>query len=164
VFGQIAMNMSDSTITILLEDLKNPNEVIRERATQELWRIWFEQKGILGLEVIRRAQILLDMGDFSKAEEALTRLIKQQPDFAEAWNRRAVLYYMQGQYHRAIADCQMAIRLNPFHFGALHGLGLCHAALEDYPQAIQTFHRVLKIQPYSLENQRLLLECTVRLN
>jgi tetratricopeptide (TPR) repeat protein len=156
--------MSDSTITTLLEDLKNPNELVRDRATQELWRIWFEQKGIMGLEVLRRAQILVDTGDFSKAEEALSRLVKQQPDFAEAWNRRAVLYYMQGQYRRAIGDCQMVIRLNPFHFGALHGLGLCHAALEEYREAIQAFHRVLRIQPHSLENQRLLLECTARLN
>jgi tetratricopeptide (TPR) repeat protein len=58
----------------------------------------------------------------------------------------------------------MVIRLNPFHFGALHGLGLCHAALEEYREAIQAFYRVLKIQPYSLENQRLFLECTARLN
>jgi tetratricopeptide (TPR) repeat protein len=156
--------MNESLIASLLEDLKNPDESVRESATQELWRIWFEQKGILGLEVIRRAQFLLEAGEFLDAEEALAGLIERQPDFAEAWNRRAVLYYSQGRYRKAITDCEMAIQLNPVHFGALHGLGLCHAALGDYKEAIYAFHKALEIQPYSTANQRLILECTARLN
>lgn len=156
--------MNDSRIGALLEDLKNPNEVVRDHATEELWRIWFEQKGMLGLEIIRRAQMMLEVGDGEGAEETLTTLIKAQPDFAEAWNRRAVLYYVQGRYRQAIADCEMAIRLNPVHFGALHGLGLCYAALSNYKAAVVAFHQALEIQPYSLVNQRWILECTARLS
>lgn len=155
--------MNESLISSLLEDLKDPDEEVRDRATQELWRIWFEQKGVLGLEMIRRAQLSLEEGNFAEAEEILNALIESQPDYAEAWNRRAVLYYVQGQYRKAIAECEMVLRLNPIHFGALHGLGLCYAALGDYREAIHAFHNALKIQPYSLENQRLLLECTARL-
>ncbi|UBF26762.1 tetratricopeptide repeat protein [Kovacikia minuta CCNUW1] len=155
--------MNEALIASLLKDLKSSDESVRESATQELWRIWFEQKGILGLEVIRRAQLLLEAGEFLDAEETLTVLIQGQPDFAEAWNRRAVLYYTQGRYRKAIADCEMAIRLNPIHFGALHGLGLCHAALGNFKEAIHCFHRALEIQPYSTANQRLILECTARL-
>lgn len=58
----------------------------------------------------------------------------------------------------------MVIELNPIHFGAIHGLGLCHAALGDYSAAIAAFRRALEIQPYALENQRLILECTARLS
>jgi tetratricopeptide (TPR) repeat protein len=156
--------MNESMISALLEDLKNPDETVRDRATRELWRIWFEQKGLSGLEVLRRAQLLLELRDFDKAEKLLTNLVTQQPDFAEAWNRRAVLHYVQGRYMAAIADCQEVIRLNPFHFGALHGLGLCYMAMENYRAAIQTFHRALIVQPFSLENQRLILECTANLS
>jgi tetratricopeptide (TPR) repeat protein len=156
--------MSESEISSLLEDLKKPDESVRDRATQELWRIWFEQKGVLGLEMIRRAQLALEAENFSEAEAILTALIESQPDFAEAWNRRAVLYYLQGQYRKAIVDCETVIRLNPVHFGALHGLGLCHAALGNYKTAIQMFHQALEIQPYSVANQRLVLECTARLS
>lgn len=148
----------------LLEDLKNADASIRDRATQALWRLWFEQKGTLSLERLRHAQTLLEAGDVSQAEGILTALIQSQPDFAEAWNRRAVLYYMQGQYQDAIADCEMVLHLNPIHFGALHGLGLCHAALNNYPAAIQAFRQAVKIQPYAMANQRLLLECTMRLS
>jgi len=155
--------MQEPSIAPLLEDLQNADELIRDRATQALWRIWFEQKGMLGLEQIQRAQSLLQTGDSAAAEATLTALVQAQPDFAEAWNRRAVLYYTQGQYHKAIADCETVIRLNPFHFGALHGLGLCHAVLGNYPAAIEAFRKATAIQPYALANQRLLLECTMRL-
>jgi tetratricopeptide (TPR) repeat protein len=157
------MAMNESTFSSLLEDLKNPDETTRDRATRELWRIWFEQKGMVGLEVLRRAQILLELRDFDKAGDILTQLISQQPDFAEAWNRRAVLHYVQGRYQSAIADCEQVIRLNPVHFGALHGLGLCNMALGNYRTAIHAFHRAVQVQPFSLENQRLILECTVHL-
>ncbi|HEY9302318.1 MAG TPA: tetratricopeptide repeat protein, partial [Phormidium sp.] len=143
---------------------KNPDEEVRDRATAELWRIWFEQKGIVGFERIRRAQLLLEAGEINEAETMLTQLISDLPDFAEAWNRRAVLYYSVGQYKKAIADCQMVIKLNPNHFGALHGLGLCHTAIGEYREAIQAFRQALEIQPHALVNQRLILECTARLS
>ena len=156
--------MQEPSIAPLLEDLKSLDESVREHATQALWRIWFEQKGRLGLEMIRRAQTLLEAGNSAGAEKTLTALVQSQPDFAEAWNRRAVLYYTQGQYYQAIADCETVIHLNPVHFGALHGLGLCHAALGNYPAAIEAFRQAIAIQPFAIANQRLLLECTMRLS
>lgn len=156
--------MSDSSINSLLENLKNPDENVRKQATEELWRIWFYQKGISGMERLERTQILLERGETAQAEALLTQIIREQPDFAEAWNRRAVLYYLLKQYQKSRDDCQQVVRLNPIHFGALHGLGLCHAALGDYQAAITAFRRALEIQPYSLINQKLILECTARLS
>lgn len=156
--------MNDPKINSLLEDLKNPDENVRKQATAELWHIWFNQKGQYGLELLERSQILLAVGDTAQAEVILTRLIKDQPDFAEAWNQRAIFYYMLGEYEKSRDDCRKAITLNPVHFGALHGLGLCHAALGEYRAAIQAFRKALEIQPYALANQKLILECTARLN
>ncbi len=156
--------MDDSLITLLLENLKSADEWVRDLATQQLWQLWFEQKGAVGLEVLRRSQTLIERGDLDGAETTLTQIILSQPDFAEAWNRRAVLYFMQGQYWDAIADCEMVIQLNPIHFGALHGLGLSYAAVGQYSRAIRAFHRALKVQPHSIENQRFILECTARLS
>jgi len=129
--------MDQASINPLLSNLKNPDESIRDQATQQLWRLWFQQKGAYGLEVIQRSQVLLEAGETAQAEAVLTELINDQPDFAEAWNRRAVLYYTQGEYQKSLKDCEVVLQLNPVHFGALHGLGLCHAALGDYIAAIQ---------------------------
>jgi tetratricopeptide (TPR) repeat protein len=156
--------MDDLFINSLLENLKNSEEKVRAHATQELWRMWFQQKGMYGFELLERSQVLLELGAIESAEDLLSQLTQDQPDFAEAWNRRAVLYYMKGEYWKAIADCKKVIDLVPIHFGALHGLGLCYAAIGRYPDAIKTFRRALEIQPYSLENQKLILECTARLS
>ncbi|MFN6562612.1 MAG: tetratricopeptide repeat protein [Nostoc sp. ChiSLP01] len=156
--------MDSLSINSLLEELKNPDATVREQATRKIWRIWFQQKGIYGLERIDRSQKLLDAGEITEAETALTELLREQPDFAEAWNRRAFLYYSIGDYQKSLADCQMVVQINPIHFGALHGMGLCYAALGRYSEAIRAFKRALEIQPYSLVNQKLILECTYRLS
>jgi tetratricopeptide (TPR) repeat protein len=156
--------MDSLSINSLLEDLKNSDAAIREQATKKIWRIWFQQKGIYGLEKIDHSQKLLDAGETTEAEKVLTQLIEEQPDFAEAWNRRAFLYYSIGDYQKSLADCQMVVNLNAVHFGALHGMGLCYAALGKYREAIQAFQRALLIQPYSVVNQKLILECTFRIS
>ncbi|MEA5570744.1 tetratricopeptide repeat protein [Calothrix sp. UHCC 0171] len=156
--------MDSLFINSLLEDLKNPDESVRDQATRKLWRIWFQQKGVKGLEMIDRSQKLLDAGKVAEAEAALTKLLREQPDFAEAWNRRAFLYYTTGNYQKSLIDCQKVVALNPVHFGALHGMGLCYAATGEYEKAIKSFRRALEIQPFSLVNQKLILECTMRLS
>lgn len=156
--------MDDALINRLLQDLKSQEEGTRDRATTALWQIWFNQKGQYGFEILEQSQALLEAKKYSEAEALLTDLIQDQPDFAEAWNRRAVLNYLQGEYENSLVDCRKAIALNPNHFGALHGMGLCYAAQGDYMAAIQAFRQTLEILPHSIINQRLILECTARLS
>lgn len=156
--------MDELSVKALLEDLKKSDESVRDRATTELWRTWFNQKGEYGMQILRRSQVSLDAGDVRHALDLLTKLISEAPDFAEAWNRRAVLHYTQGNYKKSIQDCESALKLNPVHFGALHGLGLCYAALGEYRNAIRAFRDALEIQPFALVNQKLILECTARLS
>ena len=157
------MNPCPPEIEQLLDLLKNPDETIRDQATEELWTHWFWQKGVTGMEQLKRSQELIDQGNIKQAEATLTELIQAHPDFAEAWNRRAVLYYLQQNFQRAIQDCQETLKLVPFHFGALHGLGLCYAAQGNLQQAIRAFQKALEIQPHALLNQKLLLECLAKL-
>lgn len=152
-----------SQIDRLLEVLKQSEPEVRDRASNTFWHLWFHQQGVYGARQLMQAQTLIESGQPDKAEALLSELIAAQPDFAEAWNRRAVLCYMQGEHWRAIADCQKVIQLVPHHFGALHGLGLCHAAVGNYTAAIQTFRQALEIQPYALTNRRMILECTAKL-
>ncbi|MCT7951087.1 tetratricopeptide repeat protein [Ancylothrix sp. C2] len=156
--------MNNLSINELLEALKNENETIRNEATNEFWQRWFMQKGMYGWQLLQQSQKLIEVGHVSQAEESLTLLISDLPDFAEAWNRRAVLYYTIGEFAKSIQDCKKVLELVPFHFGAWHGLGLCYAGLGEYRAAIQAFRKALEIQPHALINQRLILECTARLN
>ncbi len=156
--------MDNTVIDRLLADLKSSSETCREAASRELWRLWFHQKGSSGMEILEQAQAFLQAGRVDQAELILNQLIQDQPDFAEAWNRRAVLCYLQGRHRQSLSDCQQVVALNPVHFGAIHGMGLCYAALGEYLPAIQAFRRALEIQPYALTNQKMILECTARLS
>ncbi|MFM2304692.1 MAG: hypothetical protein RLZZ135_2104 [Cyanobacteriota bacterium] len=157
-------DMNQNLIDKLLLDLKSSDENIRERATSQLWRIWFWEKGKIPLEQIEESERLIAEGNVLAATLILDDLVDALPDFAEAWNRRAILKFITQNYHQAIDDCEMVIELNPVHFGALHGLGLCHAALGNYSAAIRAFRSALDIRPHAIENQRLILECTARLS
>lgn len=151
-------------IQALLDDLKHEDETVRDRATAALWHHWFHEKGVTGLTVLQRSQQLVDAEDFEAAEFILSELIADRPDFAEAWNRRATLRYLQSRYRQSLYDCQVVVRLVPYHFGALHGMGLCHAALGEFREAIQAFSRALEVQPHAQINRILMLECTARLS
>ncbi len=155
--------MDQHRVERLLADLKQPDEAVRDRASSLLWQLWFHQKGVYGAQQLMQAQSLLETGHSEQAEALLTSIVQAQPDFAEAWNRRAVLHYTQAKHWTAIADCQQVIKLIPYHFGALHGLGLCHCAVGNYTAAIQAFRQALAVQPYALVNQRMILECTAKL-
>ncbi|CAN5818147.1 hypothetical protein BH23CYA1_BH23CYA1_22770 [soil metagenome] len=155
--------MEHSSLEQLLADLKQSDAAVRDRASATLWHLWFHQKGVYGFQQLMQAQKLLEEGQPDQAEALLDDVIRVQPDFAEAWNRRAVLHYTRGNYWQAIADCQKVIQLVPHHFGALHGLGLCHCAVGHYAAAIQSFRQALIVQPYATANQRMILECTAQL-
>lgn len=164
MIAEFPFNPMDPAIAALLKDLKREDEVARDRATAELWYRWFNEKGVTGLSVLQQSQRLLDAQQFDAAEQVLSELIAERPDFAEAWNRRATLRYLQSRYRQSLHDCRVVVRLVPYHFGALHGQGLCHAALGEFREAIQAFHRALEIQPHSQVNRVLMLECTARLS
>ncbi|NJK59499.1 MAG: tetratricopeptide repeat protein [Oscillatoriales cyanobacterium SM2_1_8] len=146
-----------------LQSLHSENEAVREQATQSLWQQWFTQKGGWGLTALQQAQAAWDAGDRLGAELLLDKVIAEAPDFAEAWNRRAVLHYLSERYLLSLRDCERAVTLNPAHFGAWHGVGLCRMLLGNWPEAIVAFQKALAIQPYATVNQRLLLECTLHL-
>ncbi len=155
--------MDSAYIDRLLQALKDSDETLRNQATGEFWHMWFHQKGVHGAKRLIESQTLVEAERNQEAKAILDELILTQPDFAEAWNRRAVLYYMLGRYDEAIQDCEKTLELVPHHFGALHGLGLCYASIGNYLDAIKCFRRTLDIQPFSLINQRLILECTAKL-
>jgi tetratricopeptide (TPR) repeat protein len=148
----------------LLEALQNSDEDIRSAATTAFWAIWFSQKGEVGHRLLEHSQGLVEAKRWAEAEALLSDLVAQMPDFAEAWNRRAILYFLQSRYGEAIEDCYRVIDLIPHHFGALHGLGLCHATLGQYSEAIRALQRAMEVQPYATTNQRLILECMVQLS
>lgn len=47
------------------------------------------------------------------------QVLAQAPNWAEAWNQRATLRYLQRRHLDALDDVERTLALNPIHFGAL---------------------------------------------
>jgi tetratricopeptide (TPR) repeat protein len=78
-----------------------------------------------------------------------TQLIARSPTFAEAYNQRAIAYYATGRLAESIEDCRKVLVHNPYHFGALGGMGQCQLRLGLRNDALDTFRKALKLQPHS---------------
>ena len=87
---------------------------------------------------------------FRSLHEALitfSRLIEMQPKFAEAWNKRATVYYALHDYDASARDIAETLKLEPRHFGALSGLGLVNIALGRYQAALTAFEMAVAHHP-----------------
>ena len=78
----------------------------------------------------------------------LDAVIKLRPDYIEAWNRRATLYYMQNNYARSMEDIRQVLIREPRHFGALAGLGMIMQETGDDKHALEALRKALAINPH----------------
>ena len=132
----------------LAEALASDDAVLVGLAERALWEIWC-RSGVPEVDaVLQEGMAAVERGNFDSAVALFTTVIRMAPDFAEGYNKRATTYYLAGQYRLAIADCEVTQRLNPLHFGAASGQGLCHAALGQFDEAAACFHRALAIHPH----------------
>ncbi|TAH48894.1 MAG: tetratricopeptide repeat protein [Chloroflexota bacterium] len=149
---------------LFYQQLHSPDPHVREHATAQLWQLYFGAAGPEAEIRLLQAEQTIESGMYDTAEIWLNDLISDFPNFAEAWNRRATLYYLMKNYIASLADCEVTTRLEPNHFGAWHGIGLNYLALGKYDAAARAFKRALEIQPFAETNQQLLAQCLTKLN
>jgi Flp pilus assembly protein TadD len=83
----------------------------------------------------------------SAALATFNQLVIDAPAFAEAWNRRATIHFLLGNYKESEADIVKTLQLEPFHFGALSGRGLVLLSQGQYEAARNAFSRALEVNP-----------------
>ena len=134
---------ADST-QIVAAALRDPDQLVRAFAADALWELWFRGGTP---EQNRRLREAARNPDLVKARAALDELVRQAPNFAEAYNQRAIWFFKRGEFARAAEDCETVLRLNPHHFGAAAGLGQCYARLSKPRAAIRAYRTALEINP-----------------
>lgn len=98
--------------------------------------------------LLSRATKAMEAEEYDKALVFLDDLVRLDPRFAEAWNRRATVYFLQENYGRSVADIARVLALEPRHFGALSGLGIILDRLDREAEALDVFRRALEIHPH----------------
>jgi tetratricopeptide (TPR) repeat protein len=133
----------------LFEALKvAPDEDSAKYVENRIWAIWLASSSDTANLLMSRAKTAVDSKDYDLAIKLLNAVIDIKPDFVEAWNRRATVYYTQKDFGRALADIHEVLAREPRHFGALSGLGIILQELGDDKRALEVFRRALAIHPH----------------
>ena len=131
----------------IVSHLYDSNEEVRQLAGAALWQIW-SRSGDKNIDTLYQQGV--EQMEASKLREAVatfTAIIAKRPAFAEAWNKRATLYYMLGELDLSLKDCDEVIKRNRNHFGALSGYAQIYLQKGDLNRATTYFERALKINP-----------------
>ena len=131
----------------LVKELRDSDEDARKSAEDALWRIWSRSGNAKVDALYKRGVLEMADGEADEAIATFSRIIEMKPDFAEAWNKRATVYFFVGDLEKSLADCDEVMKRNPYHFGALSGYFQIYVRLEDYERALKYGRRALDINP-----------------
>jgi len=115
-----------------------------------IWQIWSETENPEINALFSRGRTAMETGRMDEAVRLFSQIIELQPTFAEAWNKRATVFYLQAKLAESVVDIERTLALEPRHFGAISGLGLIFLARDDARGALQAFEQVLEINPQSV--------------
>ena len=94
----------------------------RARAAEtedRIWDVWMHHPHRAAARALDLATDDIAARRYDIAETRLTLLLRRAPDFAEAWHKRATLYYLLGRDHECLQDLERTLELEPRHFGAM---------------------------------------------
>ena len=148
-----SMSASDQTdprlgeLFVELAGERDPEQILT--AETAIWQIWLDGGEPSLNEGMARGVLAMNTNRLDDAVERFTELIHAAPDFAEAWNKRATVYYLMERYEDSVRDIERTLALEPRHFGAISGMGLIFLQLGDEVGALDAFEKVLEIHPHA---------------
>jgi tetratricopeptide (TPR) repeat protein len=125
-----------------------PDDDSAKAVEARIWAIWLQTPSDTAALLMMRSKAAMEAQQPELAIKLLDAIIKLRPDYVEAWNRRATLYYLQNDYARSLADIQQVLAREPRHFAALAGLGMIMQDLGDEKRALEAFRKALAINPH----------------
>jgi tetratricopeptide (TPR) repeat protein len=132
----------------LFEALKvAPDDESAKYVENRIWAMWIATDSDTTTLLMSRVKAAVDAKDLDLGIKLLTAIIDIKPDYLEAWNRRATIYYMKKDFDDSLADIHEVLKREPRHFGALSGLGMIMQELGDDKHALDAFRRALSVHP-----------------
>ena len=132
----------------LFNDLKINNTVPSSKIEQKIWEIWSTHPTDQKLtKMLAQGSALMNSQMFKEALIIFDQVIDLDPEWAEAWNKRATVLYLVGEYQKSQNDIDQVLKLEKRHFGALAGQGLVNIELKNYEKAITSYKKAKEIYP-----------------
>ena len=115
---------------------------------QQIWLLWSTHPSDEKLtSLLDEGSRLVQDQKLYKAISIFTDAIELDPTWAEAWNKRATVFYMVGEFQKSQNDIDKVLALEQRHFGALAGQGLVNIQLKNYEKAIKSYEKAQEIYP-----------------
>ena len=84
-----------------------------------IWDVWMHHPHRGAAEALEAATRDIAARRYDIAETRLSILLRRAPEFAEAWHKRATLYYLLGRDAECLDDIRRTLALEPRHFAAM---------------------------------------------
>jgi tetratricopeptide (TPR) repeat protein len=86
---------------------------------ERIWGVWMHHPHRAAAAALEAATRDIAAKRYDIAETRLTLLLRSAPLYAEAWHKRAALYYVVGRDAECLLDLQHTLELEPRHFAAM---------------------------------------------
>ena len=138
-----------SEMDMLFQQLKYATDETTARNYEDkIWQNWFRSGDDAIDALMREAMRERNSYNFEAALKVLNQVIERRPDYAEAWNQRATIYFHMTEYEKSLQDIATTLELEPRHFGAMAGRTIIRLRQFKPALARQNMIEALKIHPY----------------
>jgi tetratricopeptide (TPR) repeat protein len=141
-----------AALDTLFEQLRAaPDPAAASIITDQIWIYWTTPADPMLAARMSDVLALRRQADFPAVIALLDDIIADHPDYAEAWNQRATVYYLLRNFEQSIADIEKVLQLEPRHFGALAGRAVIYKELGRDDLALKDIIAALAIHPFLAE-------------
>lgn len=143
-----AQEIREESLDRLFASLRKASSEQAAKATEEkIWELWSRSDSATAEVLLGQAVVAMGAADNAASLEILDRIIAAYPTYAEAWNKRATLHFMIGNYNTSLSDIAKVLDLEPRHFGALAGRGMIYQRQGKWSEALSAFREALSMNP-----------------
>ena len=143
-----AQEIREESLDRLFASLRKASGEQAAKATEEkIWELWSRSDSATAEVLLGQAVMAMGAADNAASLEILDRIIAAYPTYAEAWNKRATLHFMIGNYETSLSDIEKVLDLEPRHFGALAGRGMIYQRQGKWSEALSAFREALSMNP-----------------
>ncbi|WP_252942672.1 tetratricopeptide repeat protein [Oceanicola sp. 502str15] len=113
-----------------------------------MWDIWATAPDAHAQQLLDEGMDRRDVRDFVGAIKAFDALVAYCPGYAEGYNQRAFIRFMQQDYAPALTDLDAAIARAPDHYAAIAGKALTLMGLGRNGEAKTALEQALEFNPW----------------
>ncbi|WP_420003232.1 tetratricopeptide repeat protein [Arenibacterium sp. LLYu02] len=150
-----APDHGEEVAAVLSEIRAAETEGVARVLGNSLWELWTDAPDEAAQALLNRGMSRRSGFDFLGALEDLDALVAYCPAYAEGYNQRAFVYYLQRDFAAALRDLDRALALSPNHVAALSGRALSLYGLSQLPEAKAALEAALALNPWLPERHLL---------